>query len=190
MSAVKKIIRAALLASIGSTLVFAVSGCAAKPAEVTIANLADFQAFMTQHPYTKYSYASATPPGTDQVIEVREDLNQDGVFNEGDGPIEAKGLTKAPKVVVVQKSLQLQLFFSYYGDGAGVSVETSPINLRSLVQLKAYPETKPAFVAIHKTDPNNHWSNYVKTDGDIVGFAYIEPAALAEYKTDKLSWIN
>jgi len=171
----------ASIAVVGALAVTA-SGCAAKPTETQVSSLADFEKFFTQYPSSGFTYAALTPAGEPQVIEAATDSNGDGKWQDSDKPIAGRASTQATKVTVVENSIQLQVFFGFYGDGSNFSLESTPININDLDALASFEDGKPIFVAIHPTTRAGRLIPYEAGDEPAVGYAYVTPAAVAEYR--------
>jgi len=167
--------------------ILSLSGCAEKPTETQVSSLADFKKFFKQYPYTDYTYVSLTPEGSEQVIEATTDSNGDGVWQESDKPVAGRAKTNATKVTIVENSIQLQVFFSFYAEGNGVSLESSPININNKEALKAFAADQPVFLAVHPTKRLGSWTPYQPGDDPAVAYAYVKPAAIAEFKEAVLS---
>lgn len=173
------------------TVVFAsttlVTGCAAKPTETQVSSLSDLKKFFEQYPSSGYTYAALTPKGEQQVIEADTDSNGDGHWQDTDKPIAGRASTNVTNVTIVETSLQLQVFLGYFGNGAGFSLESTPVNIKDLAALTAFDSKKPIYVAVHKTNRQGAWSPYVDGDGPPLAYAYVTPAAVAEYTANMLS---
>ncbi|MEY4367067.1 MAG: hypothetical protein RLZ28_482 [Actinomycetota bacterium] len=160
------------------------SGCAEKPAETQISSLTDFENFFMQYPSTGFTYVALTPAGEAQVIEAATDSNGDGKWQDSDKPIAARAATSATKVTIIENSIQLQVFYSFYGDGSGFSLESNPVNVNDIDALAALGEGRAIFLAVHPTSRPGNLSPYESGDGPAVGYAYVEPAAVASYLAD------
>lgn len=161
-----------------------ITGCAAKPSETQVSSLADFEKFFTQYPSTGYTYVSLTPAGQPQVIEAATDSNGDGIWQESDKPVVGRASTSATKVTIIENSIELQVFYGFYGDGGGFSLESTPININDLDALTSFEDGKPVFLAVHPTARPGSLSPYEEGDEPAVGYAYVTPEAVASYRAD------
>jgi hypothetical protein len=128
-----------------------------------------------------------SPEGSEQIIEAATDSNGDGVWQESDKPVAGRAKTTATKVTIVENSIQLQVFFSFYAEGGGVSLESSPININNKEALKSFAADQPVYIAVHPTKRLGSWTPYQQGDEPAVAYAYLKPAAVAEFKEAILS---
>jgi len=184
MTTASKLFRIIASIALVGALAVTASGCAEKPTDTQVSSLADFEKFFTQYPSSGFTYVSLTPAGEPQVIEAATDSNGDGKWQDSDKPIAGRASTSATKVTIVQNSLQLQVFYGFYGDGSGFSLESTPINVNDLDALVAFGDSKPIFLAVHPTTRASRLSPYEAGDEPAVGYAYVTPEAVASYRAD------